>query len=88
MYKKISIDLKIIKKKLDRDLVALIQFPDNEETIKALQILLQNERYVAAYNDDCYGLQCINDLELLLNNNIKYEIKDIKNKYEKFISKK
>ncbi|MBS3146243.1 hypothetical protein J4471_00950 [Candidatus Woesearchaeota archaeon] len=81
MFKKTSIDLKIIKEKLDRDLVALIQFPDSEETIKALRILTNYNRFVSAYNDDCFGLQSIEDLELLFTKKVIYRITDIKNKY-------
>ncbi len=86
MIKKATIDLKIISKKLDRNLVALIQFQDEQETLKALRILEENKSFVVYYNDDCYGLADINNLKLLHEEGVRYRIADINKKYRYFPS--
>jgi len=86
MFKKVTINLKLVKEKLDKNLVALIQFPDDQETMKALIILEENDRFLGSYNDFCYGIESINDLQLLYANNIKYKIRDINKKHESFLS--
>ncbi len=82
----ISISLELLRQKLDRNLVALIQFPDDQETMKALRILEENDRFLGAYNDFCYGIERIDDLELLYAKNIKYKIRDINKKHKSFPS--
>ncbi|MBS3149443.1 hypothetical protein J4455_01990 [Candidatus Woesearchaeota archaeon] len=86
MIKNATIDIKTIRKKLDRDLVALIQFPDEQETLQALKILEENKSFVVSYNDDCYGLADINNLKLLHEEGLKYRIVDINKKYRSFPS--
>ena len=84
MIKKATIDLKLIREKLHRNLVALIQFPNEEETLKALRLLTESSLFVGIYNDDCYGLEKIEDLEFLYEKKVKYRIEDIKKKYKHF----
>lgn len=79
--KEISISLKLVREKLHRNLVALIQFPDEQETMKALRILEENNRFLGAYNDYCYGIEFIGDLELLYENSIIYKVVDIHFRY-------
>lgn len=80
-FKKVTIDLKLVKEKLNGNLVALIQFPDELEAEKAITILSKNKRFVGLYSDDCLGLETIKDFELLYGNSIIYRIIDISLSY-------